>query len=99
LEEEHHLVTAFSFFDKDGNGLITRDELELAFEGYNMVHSLLEEIIHAVDHNKVSYFCIKNVCTSCKFAIYCLIFLASLFKAPAVKRDQWSEGYSLNISL
>jgi Ca2+-binding EF-hand superfamily protein len=67
LEEEHHLVTAFSFFDKDGNGLITRDELELAFESYNMEPSLLEEIIEAVDHNKVSYFCIKNACTIANF--------------------------------
>ncbi|KAJ4784720.1 Calcium-dependent protein kinase [Rhynchospora pubera] len=50
LEQEHHLVTAFSFFDKDGNGFITRDELELAFEGYNM-GGLLEDIMKAVDQN------------------------------------------------
>ncbi|KAF3321101.1 calcium-dependent protein kinase 26 [Carex littledalei] len=49
LEQEHHLVTAFSFFDKDGNGFITRDELELAFDGYNM--ELLEDIFEVVDQN------------------------------------------------
>jgi calcium-dependent protein kinase len=48
LEQEHHLVTAFSFFDRDGNGVITRDELELAFDGYM---ELLEEIIEVVDQN------------------------------------------------
>lgn len=84
LEQEHHLVTAFSFFDKDGNGFITRDELELAFDGYKM--ELLEDIIKVVDQNNVSYFCLK---IACAIAI-CLIPLVSENKAPVVKRDQWS---------
>lgn len=92
LEQEHHLVTAFSFFDKDGNGHIARDELELAFEGYNMEGSLLQGIIEAVDQNQVKLLLRQECLHYCKFAIYCLTFWHHSTKPLSLRGDQWSEG-------
>ncbi|XP_020595035.1 calcium-dependent protein kinase 1-like, partial [Phalaenopsis equestris] len=45
IEREDHLFAAFSHFDKDGSGYITRDELQLACQQFGMEDLRLEEAI------------------------------------------------------
>ncbi|XP_038977925.1 calcium-dependent protein kinase 26 isoform X1 [Phoenix dactylifera] len=52
LEREEHLVAAFSYFDKDGSGYITVDELQQACREHNMTDCFLEDIIKEVDQDK-----------------------------------------------
>ncbi|CAO2147902.1 unnamed protein product, partial [Urochloa humidicola] len=51
LEKEENLLRAFSFFDKDGNGYITTDELSEACRqfGVDVVH--LEDLMKDIDQN------------------------------------------------
>ncbi|KAI3864635.1 hypothetical protein MKX03_009155 [Papaver bracteatum] len=51
LEREEHLVAAFAYFDKDGSGYITVDELQQACVEHNMTDVLLEDIIKEVDQD------------------------------------------------
>ncbi|OVA01088.1 Protein kinase domain [Macleaya cordata] len=51
LEREEHLVAAFSYFDKDGSGYITVDELQQACLEHNMTDVFLEDIIKEVDQD------------------------------------------------
>uniref|UniRef100_A0A1D1Y8H6 non-specific serine/threonine protein kinase n=1 Tax=Anthurium amnicola TaxID=1678845 RepID=A0A1D1Y8H6_9ARAE len=51
LEREEHLVAAFSYFDKDGSGYITVDELQQACKEHNMTDVFLDEIIKEVDQD------------------------------------------------
>ncbi|KAK4788111.1 hypothetical protein SAY86_019430 [Trapa natans] len=51
LEREEHLVAAFRYFDKDGSGYITVDELQQACAEHNMTDVLLEDIIKEADQN------------------------------------------------
>ncbi|GAY46170.1 hypothetical protein CUMW_094940 [Citrus unshiu] len=51
LEREEHLVAAFQYFDKDGSGYITVDELQQACAEHNMTDVLLEDIIREVDQD------------------------------------------------
>ncbi|KAK0580371.1 hypothetical protein LWI29_001126 [Acer saccharum] len=58
LEREEHLVAAFQYFDKDGSGYITVDELQQACTEHNMTDVFLEDIIREVDQNsdgKIDY--------------------------------------------
>jgi Ca2+-binding EF-hand superfamily protein len=55
LEREEHLVAAFRYFDKDGSGYITVDELQQACTEHNMTDVLLEDIIREVDQDNVSH--------------------------------------------
>lgn len=52
--KEDHLVAAFSYFDKDGSGYITQDELQQACKEFGMEDLHLEEMIHEADQNNVS---------------------------------------------
>ncbi|CAN1305036.1 Calcium-dependent protein kinase 4 [Linum perenne] len=54
LEREEHLVAAFRYFDKDGSGYITVDELQQACAEQNMTDVFLEDIIREVDQDNVS---------------------------------------------
>lgn len=54
LEREEHLVAAFQYFDKDGSGYITVDELQQACVEHNMTDVFLEDIIREVDQDNVS---------------------------------------------
>lgn len=54
LEREEHLVAAFQYFDKDGSGYITVDELQQACAEHNMTDVFLEDIIKEVDQDNVS---------------------------------------------
>ena len=55
LEREEHLVAAFQYFDKDGSGYITVDELQQACTEHNMEDVFLEDIIREVDQDNVSF--------------------------------------------
>ncbi|KAL0374760.1 UNVERIFIED_CONTAM: Calcium-dependent protein kinase [Sesamum radiatum] len=49
VQKEDHLYAAFSYFDKDGSGYITKDELQLACEQFGLGNVHLDEIIREVD--------------------------------------------------
>ena len=54
IEKEDHLLAAFSYFDKDGSGFITHDELQQACKEFGIEDLQLEEMMHEVDQNNVS---------------------------------------------
>ncbi|CAO2820251.1 unnamed protein product [Amaranthus hypochondriacus] len=51
IQKEDHLFAAFSYFDKDGSGYITPDELQLACEQFGLGDVHLDEIIREVDQD------------------------------------------------
>ncbi|KAL9231786.1 hypothetical protein vseg_006961 [Gypsophila vaccaria] len=51
LERDEHLVAAFQYFDKDGSGSITIDELQQACHEQGLNDLYLEDIIKEVDQN------------------------------------------------
>ncbi|XP_078163572.1 calcium-dependent protein kinase 26-like [Carex rostrata] len=51
LDREEHLVAAFSYFDKDGSGYITIDELQEACREQNMPDAFLDDTIKEIDKN------------------------------------------------
>jgi len=53
LEREESLVSAFAFFDKDGSGFITIDELSQACQQFGLSDVHLEDKIKDVDQNNV----------------------------------------------
>ncbi|KAI3875765.1 hypothetical protein MKX03_023688 [Papaver bracteatum] len=53
LEKEENLYKAFQYFDKDGSGFITRDELKHAMSKYGMGdEETIDEVINEVDIDK-----------------------------------------------
>lgn len=56
IEREDHLFAAFSYFDRDGSGYITADELQQACEEFGIEDARLEEMIQDVDQDNVSGF-------------------------------------------
>lgn len=54
VQKEDHLFAAFSYFDKDGSGYITPDELQQACEEFGLEDVRLEEMIREVDQDNVS---------------------------------------------
>lgn len=55
LEREENLLSAFSFFDKDGSGYITIDELQQACEEMGLGEVHLDETIKEIDQDNVSF--------------------------------------------
>ncbi|KAL5566339.1 hypothetical protein UlMin_029503 [Ulmus minor] len=51
LEREENLVSAFSFFDKDGSGFITIDEVEQACKEFGLNDLHLDEMIKEIDQD------------------------------------------------
>ncbi|KAL8036451.1 hypothetical protein ABFX02_12G160100 [Erythranthe guttata] len=51
VHREDHMYAAFSYFDKDGSGYITKDELQQACEQFGLEDVHLEEIIREVDQD------------------------------------------------
>ncbi|CAI0390031.1 unnamed protein product, partial [Linum tenue] len=51
LQKEDHLFTAFSYFDKDGSGYITADELQQACEQFGLGDLHIMDIINEVDQD------------------------------------------------
>lgn len=54
VEKGDHLFAAFSYFDKDGSGYITQDELQQACEEFGIDNTQLDEMIKEADQNNVS---------------------------------------------
>lgn len=50
---EDHLFAAFQYFDKDGSGYITQDELQQACEDFGIENVHLEDMIREVDQDNV----------------------------------------------
>ncbi|RRT78048.1 hypothetical protein B296_00001151 [Ensete ventricosum] len=53
LEREENLVSAFSFFDKDGSGYITVDELSQACRDFGLDDVHLDDMIKEIDQDNV----------------------------------------------
>ncbi|XP_019153611.1 PREDICTED: calcium-dependent protein kinase 24-like [Ipomoea nil] len=51
IDLEDHLYTAFSYFDKDGSGYITADEIQRACDDFGLQDVHLEEMIREADQN------------------------------------------------
>lgn len=68
LEREEHLLAAFQYFDKDGSGYITVDELQQACVEHSMTDVYIDDIIREVDQDNVS-------CTPC----LCFFFLSAFY--------------------
>ena len=47
-------MAAFSYFDKDGSGYITVDELQQACKEHNMPAAFLDDVIKEADQDNVS---------------------------------------------
>lgn len=55
IEKEDHLFTAFNYFDKDGSGYITKDELREACKQFGLADVHLDDILREVDKDNVNY--------------------------------------------
>lgn len=66
LEREENLLSAFSYFDKDGSGYITIEELQQACKEFGLSELNLDEIIKDIDQDNVSsvLFCfyVMHIC-------------------------------------
>ncbi|KAL6007687.1 Calcium-dependent protein kinase 12 [Asimina triloba] len=51
IEREENLISAFSFFDKDGSGYITIDELQQACREFGLSEVHLDEMIKEIDQD------------------------------------------------
>nr|XP_023917906.1 calcium-dependent protein kinase 10-like isoform X2 [Quercus suber] len=51
IEREDHLFAAFSYFDKDGSGFVTADEIQKACEEFGIEDVRLEDFIQEVDQD------------------------------------------------
>ncbi|KAL5704190.1 non-specific serine/threonine protein kinase [Ranunculus cassubicifolius] len=51
LEREENLVSAFSFFDKDGSGYITVDELQQACRDFGLSEVHLDDMVKEIDQD------------------------------------------------
>lgn len=54
MEREENLLAAFSFFDKDGSGYITTDELQQACKDFGLADDQIDDIIKEIDIDNVS---------------------------------------------
>lgn len=57
IQREDHMYAAFSYFDKDGSGYITPDELQTACQQFGLDDTQLEDIIREVDQDNVNALC------------------------------------------
>lgn len=53
VQRQDHLHAAFSYFDEDGSGYITKDELQQACNKFGLEDIQLEELIKEVDQDNV----------------------------------------------
>lgn len=66
IEREDNLFSAFLYFDKDGSGYITHDELQKACEEFGIEDAHIEDIIQEIDQDNVSEY------LSCKIYLFLL---------------------------
>lgn len=73
MEREENLLSAFSFFDKDGSGYITIDELSQACRQFGLSDVHLDEMIKEIDQDNVCYHSIHlNHCNSPTYFVDCI---------------------------
>ena len=70
LEREENLVSAFSFFDKDGSGYITIDELQQACKDFGLGEAHLDEMIKEIDQDDVSLLVVHCLHAICVFVVW-----------------------------
>lgn len=75
VQKEDHLFAAFNYFDKDGSGYITKDELQQACNQFGLQEDHLDDIIREADRDNVMDL---NFFTSC-FSNITLHLLSSPF--------------------
>ena len=63
MEREENLLAAFSFFDKDGSGYITTDELQQACKDFGLADDQIDEIIKEIDIDNVSIYRLVCICS------------------------------------
>ncbi|KAK8708532.1 hypothetical protein V6N13_059570 [Hibiscus sabdariffa] len=51
IEREDNLLAAFSYFDRDGSGYITQDELQNACQEFGITDIHIDELMHEVDQD------------------------------------------------
>nr|XP_023898042.1 calcium-dependent protein kinase 1-like [Quercus suber] len=56
IDRDDHLFAAFSYFDKDGSGFVTADEIQKACEEFGIEDVRLEDFIQEVDQDNVCVF-------------------------------------------
>ena len=59
VEKEDNLLAAFSYFDRDGSGYITQDELQKACQEFGIEDIRLDETMREVDQDNVR---VSNPC-------------------------------------
>jgi len=62
MEREENLVAAFSYFDRDGSGYITIDELQQACNDFGLGVLHLDEMIKEIDQDNVSSSKFTSIC-------------------------------------
>jgi len=66
MEREENLLAAFSYFDKDGSGYITFDELQQASKDFGLGDVPLDEMIKEIDQDNVSSCnCVCGIFSTC----------------------------------
>ena len=78
VEREDHLFAAFQYFDKDGSGYITADELQQACDEFGIEDVRLEDMIGEVDQDNVwihHYPILKSPLTSLVYVFVSIILI------------------------
>jgi len=66
MEREENLVAAFAYFDKDGSGYITIEEIQQACKDFGLGNMHLDEIINEIDQDNVSSCkCVSEITCRC----------------------------------
>ncbi|CAL5337298.1 unnamed protein product [Camellia sinensis] len=53
MDREENLIAAFSFFDKDGSGYITIDELQQACRDFGLGDVQLDDTVTEIDQDNI----------------------------------------------
>ena len=80
MEREENLVAAFAYFDKDGSGYITIDELQQACKDFSLGDVHLDEMIKEIDQDNVSSSnCVSVISSTCWWCdcYHCLVSLTT----------------------
>ncbi|KAF3638393.1 hypothetical protein FXO38_09458 [Capsicum annuum] len=51
VQKEDHMYAAFSYFDQDGSGYITQEELQQACDKFGLTNIPIEELMREVDQD------------------------------------------------
>ncbi|KAE8726956.1 hypothetical protein F3Y22_tig00005939pilonHSYRG00173 [Hibiscus syriacus] len=60
IQKEDHLFAAFNYFDKDGSGYITQDELQQVCEQFGLEDVHLEDVIREVDQDNIDHSVVES---------------------------------------